>query len=594
MKLKAGVTILLLLWIPSLLLRSGPPSGATVQAAEGRVRRVNAPYFSRDVTYAEMGLFWFGRVDTTSNYADVRVGYDQEALHVRVAVFDRWLWYDRSPTSYSLDAWDAVSLYLNLDGNVGQTPDPDAYRFVGQLNWWEEDRAVFQTAYRGNGSGWSGAATPFSTSSGWRGNAPNDNNADDRGWVLTFRLPFASLGCSGPPAEGAIWGLGAVLHDRDDAGGTAIADQTWPETLDDDRPATWGQLRFGLPTYSPPSATIGGSVTIREKLNGAVVPDAAVGGTIGNLCPGDADYIWNDWGDDNFGGGQIVNIQNQGDVADWPCFAKYYVTFPLDTVPAGRSIISAKLTLHQSGNAGGGSWGEPDPSLIQVFTIDDAWSESALTWNNAPLAGENGAAAWVDPLPSFPGWPGVPTDWDVSREVAQAYEAGEPLRLALYSADTAYHSGKYFVSSETGDWNAEARPTLTVTWGEPAAVIHNTVRPSTAQQGQAVTYTLSLQGNGQPLAVLDTLPPQVSAPQSIEVLGGAGVNYEPGGHRLTWSGAPGSGESVIIQFHVNVQVSGTQAVANTATLTDGEGNVSSDTAVLIVDPRSVYLPLALR
>ena len=75
--------------------------------------------------------------------------------------------------------------------------------------------------------------------------------------------------------------------------------------------------------------------------------------------------------------------------------------------------------------------------------------------------------SWVDPLPSFPGWPGVPRQWNVSRAVAQAYATGQPLRLALYSADGPYHSGRYFSSSDMEDWNAVGRPTLTVAWGEP-------------------------------------------------------------------------------------------------------------------------------
>ena len=64
-------------------------------------------------------------------------------------------------------------------------------------------------------------------------------------------------------------------------------------------------------------------------------------------------------------------------------------------------------------------------------------------------------------------WPGVPHHWDVSYAATKAYAAGTPLRLALYSGDGAYHSGRYFVSSDTGDWNAEGRPTLRVTLGLP-------------------------------------------------------------------------------------------------------------------------------
>ena len=61
---------------------------------------------------------------------------------------------------------------------------------------------------------------------------------------------------------------------------------------------------------------------------------------------------------------------------------------------------------------------------------------------------------------------GVPIEWDATQAVVEAYATGKAANVALYSADTAYHSGKYFVSSDTGDWNADGRPTLTVVWGD--------------------------------------------------------------------------------------------------------------------------------
>jgi hypothetical protein len=125
------------------------------------------------------------------------------------------------------------------------------------------------------------------------------------------------------------------------------------------------------------------------------------------------------------------------------------------------------LTLHQMGSSGGGTWGEAGKSLIQIFTVKENWDEATLNWNNSPHALENVSSAWVYPVAEFPGWPGIPWTWDLSRAVAQAYQAGEPLRLAIYTADNAYHSGKYFISSDTGDWNAEARPTLEVSIGTP-------------------------------------------------------------------------------------------------------------------------------
>jgi hypothetical protein len=432
--------------------------------------RVNAPYFNvSDIgasKFAETAIFWFGRVTPAENYADVRIGYNNTELYVHVAIFDRRLWYDPTPSPVDMTAWDAVTLYLNRTGDSGGAPSASAYRFDAQLNDWEDPRTSWQTAYQGNGSSWVSASVPFNTESGIRWEDANvggiNNNQNNRGWFMSYHIPFAGLGLSSPPSTGSLWGLGVVVHDRDVGSGAPNADKSWPTMLDPNRPSSWGQLHFGLPTYTPPAATPGGTVTVRHNLNGAVVPDGAVGGY--TSCGDGLDY-WTQWGDANYAGGTDFNIQNQSDIADWPCFSKYYVTFPLSGVPPGKVILSATLMLHQFGNAG--SAGQAQSSLIQVFTIGADWNEATLTWNNAPLAVENVGRAWAAPLATFPGWPGAPRAWDLTRAVAQAHADGKPLRLAMYEADFDYHSGKYFVSSDTGDWNAEGRPTLQIVWGNP-------------------------------------------------------------------------------------------------------------------------------
>jgi hypothetical protein len=114
--------------------------------------------------------------------------------------------------------------------------------------------------------------------------------------------------------------------------------------------------------------------------------------------------------------------------------------------------------------AGGGDYGPPPDSFIQVLTVAEDWDESTLNWNNAPLAKENISGTWVyppdEPTPGY-----LPFHWDVSRAVAEAYELGEPLlRLALYSVDGERHSGKYFWSSDFN--SANPRPTLQVAIGK--------------------------------------------------------------------------------------------------------------------------------
>lgn len=573
---------------------SGEPSfpsiivgGSEPDSFAGTVRRVNAPYFDDGVRFSETAILWFGRVTLTENSADARVGYSDDHLFVRLGAFDRRLWYDKSPSPIDLTDWDAASLYLDLGGNTGDAPDANAYRFDAQLVWWEP-RADYQAVYVGDGDGWVAATVPYTTTSFWRGNAPNDN-VNDRGWALTYAIPFDSLGLSSPPAQDTVWGMALVLHDRDEFNGTAIPDQVWPEAMDSGQPATWGQLAFGMPAYRPQLAILEGATTIRHGLDGAVVTDADVGGS--SVCGADAapDYFPT-WGELNYAGKLFVNIQNLGDIGDWPCFSRYYVTFPLDSLPAGQVIISATLALYQFGNAGAGQ--DPQPSLIQVLTVDQDWDEDTLTWNNAPLALENVGSAWAD---VFPQLPGELRQWDVSRAVAQAYAAGFPLRMALYESDWDYHSGKYFWSSDIGEYEAYMRPALTVTWGRALAEIHKLVMPLTGGQGARVTYTLDFLGSGDRLTLTDTLPSGVSAPVDLD-WDGATIEpvYDGAKHQISWTDVPPMGQQVIIRYVVSVTADGPTALVNIAQLLEAGGNSSTATATVIANPYLVFQPIIFR
>lgn len=58
-------------------------------------------------------MFWFGEVTPELNYVDGRVAYTTEDLFLHLAIFDRRLWYDKTPAQSDLDPWDAVSVYLD-------------------------------------------------------------------------------------------------------------------------------------------------------------------------------------------------------------------------------------------------------------------------------------------------------------------------------------------------------------------------------------------------------------------------------------------------------------------------------------------------
>ncbi|MEZ4634552.1 MAG: DNRLRE domain-containing protein [Caldilineaceae bacterium] len=426
------------------------------------VPRIHVPFVPETsgndpVRFAETAIFWFGQVNGNENYADTRIGYNNDLLYIYTAAFDRQMWYNPAAADRdTLTDWDAVTFYLTTGDNATR------YRITAQVTHWQEG-AAYQAAWQDDGSGWAPSNLDYSVQRAWRGDLPNDNSADERGWAISAQIPFAALGLSGPPAADATWRFGVTVHDRDGAAGPVRAPKIWPRQFAAEDVDTWGELVFAPAIYNPPTVNNPQSITIADKLQGASAPDAAVGG--GAIC-GDGLDFWDEWGDTNYAGRADFNIQNQSDIADWPCYSKYYVTFPLDQLPPAQGIVSATLTLHLFGNAGGGDWGDPIPSLIQVGIADQAWDEGTITWNNAPYLLENVSATWVSRVTEPPAWPGIPYRWDVTHAVADAYARGIPLRLVLYSADSQYHSGKYFVSADTGDWNAAGRPSLTVTYGD--------------------------------------------------------------------------------------------------------------------------------
>ncbi len=455
------------LYLPRLL----QPNQGSPTPPPGGVQ-VHSPYFSSDrfeqPPFGQLAIFWFGQVTPTTNYADVRIGHTDEALTVALAVFDRRLSFDAAPAAGRLHEADAATLYLAPPAGAGGAAE--AYRFVAQLSGAArpEERGRWQAAYQRSEDAWTAADLPFATQAGWRGEGLNDAT-DDRGWTMRFTIPFAALGAE---PNDTPWRIAVTLHDRD--GQTLAPDQSWPAGALEAQPATWARLGFGLPIWSPPALPEAGAVTIRHRLDGASVPSAAVGGhsTCGSLDGANVDFF-GEWGelsadfyDPDLG---VLNVQNQSDVADWPCFSKAYLTFPLDGLPPGSVVLSATLTLHQFGQSG--APGQAQRSLIQVLRVAEPADLSTLTWNNAPPALENVAQSWVEPLEEFPGWPGAPHTWELSAAAAAAHSAGAPLHVALYSADSPYHSGKYFVSSEVGltdpenpDWNEAGRPTLRITY----------------------------------------------------------------------------------------------------------------------------------
>ena len=419
----------------------------------------NTPVMDR---FGEMAVVWFGLVTPEINYTDLRIGYNRSGLVLFTNTVDRRVWNDPLTQGENLSRGDSVEVSLALqNADAQKNLNGRTFRFTAMVSARGMDDGKFTASAVGDGSDWKPADIPFTVQPGWRGDGLN-NDGNDKGWSMRLEIPFTSLGLSGPPPAGTRWRMQVRINDRDSADGPQIAATQWVSLARPADPSSWGFIQFGMPVYTPPATANVQTLTLRQGLNGTAVVDAGVGG-MGRCGPGN-EQIWTLHPTANFAGGTQFNVQNQIDTADWPCYSKFYITFPLDRIPEGKVIRSARLVLHQFGNA---RPTEAKPSYIQVFQVSKAWNEKLITWNNAPDALQNIGGTWVQVLQDRPAWPGIKYEWDITRAVAEAHKMDSRLHLALYSADFDYHSGKYFSTSDAGDWNAEARPTLIIEWGDP-------------------------------------------------------------------------------------------------------------------------------
>lgn len=444
------------------LLVLTPISAENSEQTRMVTRRVNAPFFNGSVDDSRTAVFWFGEVTASDNYADVRIGYTNDELRIVTTVIDRLHYYndDLANAAVNLENYDAVTVLLDIEQPDATNVPDTSYRFVGGLNaYLFQDDQLWTAAYKGNGTGWEPIPVPFTLNSGWEGGGEPNSGEDGRAWRVIHTIPFSELGLSGAPLPGTFWRLGVIVHDSD-LTGTTNPTKTWPENLQVDAPSSYGDLHFGAATYTPPPLPVAGIVEISRTENASYTKDAGVGG--GGTCGGTNPDFWNEWGNKNYGGTQTNNVQNQIKLSDWPCFSKMYLEFPIDAIPTNKAIISATLTLDMAANA------EPSKatdSFIHAHTITENFSEMGITWNNAPYADENISMTRVEPDDDGNStWPNALNDFDVTKALVQAYEDDTPFRIALYSSDSDFHSGKYFRTNNvsTDPFAKNSVPRLTV------------------------------------------------------------------------------------------------------------------------------------
>jgi hypothetical protein len=616
---RLGFTLCLLGFVSSAglaqasLLPAPNPVPHPVGAQSTSLRRVNIPRFPGAVDTSQMAIFWFGVNENPPgqgrpaipgrNYVDVRMAYSPASLVIWATITDYYVWYgDGSQPTQD----DSLAVYLDTNGDRAATPQADDYYFVlGAHNYPTYNAPDYKHQAHGTGAGWSPMTTATFTDTSvlqWSGSGPNDNSVGfEYGWIAGIEIPWSQLGRSGPPADGTHWGLGVVNYDRDDAVGVPGAittPVTWPEAFNSSSPSSWGDLDFGLAHYSPPAAVQRGTTLIRTGVLSTHVDDSWMGG--GGSCAGGH----NGGSTINHGSDTALFVGSEILPTHFPCFNKSYLRFPLTSLPLGKVIISATLTLHQWGSAGDPTAPNDEDhghdSYVWLSSVVDPWNEldpQGIQWNNAPLPQQNLSVTriptWTAPPPIV--WPGQALTWDATQLVADAYAAGQPASMALYDAATGRNTSKYLTSSDVPDWDIEGRPRLDIVWGDPLAQLTMQASAAAVRHGTPVTYTLLFSGMGltQTMMLTDTLPSGFSAPSALQSSFGSPPTYDSITRQITWNGMPDVGQTVTVSYQAIPTQPGPIALQNTAQLTSGALS-STASATIIVDGYQIGLPAVLR
>ncbi|WKZ31563.1 MAG: PKD domain-containing protein [Candidatus Dojkabacteria bacterium] len=318
-------------------------------------------------------------------------------------VIDRRLYYDTTNPYDDPQLWDSVSYYFYKSNSPGSTLNSNAYKitlgFNGNQTLYTTNHLKAWQDANNDGlwepktiDGYCPDGCNIRVFSNYEGNGTNAAS-DNRGWRMQIDLPFNFFAndIMYKPDPGDIWRWAIEVNDKDSSGGS-VSQERWPTGANLTNPSTWAQMRFGDDNltaddevYVPDTAGTSGTVTIINNVNGAVTEDIAVGG--GSLCGAltqeenvdDFRYSSGAFAADGWGYRiyddatlpaqyEFLNIQNQNNVADWPCFSRPYFKFPTTPVPSGKVIESATLKLFQFGNAGPSLYGAPktSPTIVEL------------------------------------------------------------------------------------------------------------------------------------------------------------------------------------------------------------------------------------
>ena len=162
-------------------------------------------------------------------------------------------------------------------------------------------------------------------------------------------------------------------------------------------------------------------------------------------------YVYEDYPTTNFG--EYTDLYAG---ANPPGICRSYLQFSLDSVPEDVVITNAKLWLYYFYNDPGGA------TIIGVYPVLAAWTESGVTWDDQPEFGET-------PIDTY-NLPAAPTGdfryWVIT-DLVRGWLGGSIVNYGLVLASPNEGGLEGWIGFYSSDASASLRPKLTITYYDP-------------------------------------------------------------------------------------------------------------------------------
>jgi uncharacterized membrane protein len=287
-----------------------------------------------------------------------------------------------------------------------------------------------------------------------------------------------------------------------------------------DLPSSVGPIPDGdsedvtLTVTIPDDASLGAEdeikVTATSKANSSIYKFDTCFAGVPPIYPSHDAEVNSYYPDNNFGDNDRITVGTEIEDTTWVQMDwRSYLRFDLsDNIPSDATIDNAYLSLYTHfGGENGAQQGVPSWELygdenvpISAYKVeDDLWTESAITWNNAPSLGATIFTDYIIP----------PTDdqryqWDITDYVNAEWEGDKKVSIGLKSDEEGQNKFVPFISEETThlrcEYETDWRPYLIVCYtpGENKHDVDVEISPDYQENenGGTLTYTVTITNTG--------------------------------------------------------------------------------------------------